>query len=242
MFTLGGRVQTVEKDPLLGEAQLRRGADRLELDRGEGDRDARFASIHVIRIDDPLVFHDVLVAAVEAVDRAVGCLDRETLVAADLKGELATLVRKLLGSEPAGLGRWLGPCFEDVCRFRLVCALDREGGVQSRSLLLCIHGLLPFCGCSGCSARYSPRRSRRCSQLLRRCAIQSSAPPSAFACTWQVRTRPTFSERTSPLASSTCRCWTTAGRDMASGFASSLTEAEPTVRRSTIARRVGSES
>ena len=32
-----------------------------------------------------------------------------------------------------------------------------------------------------------------------------------------MRTRPTFSERISPLLSSTCRCWTTLGSDIGSG-------------------------
>jgi dihydrofolate reductase len=58
----------------------------------------------------------------------------------------------------------------------------------------------------------------------------------------QVRTRPTFSDRTSPLASSTWRCWTTAGSDIVSGRASSLTEAGPRLNRSTIRRRLGSAS
>ena len=40
----------------------------------------------------------------------------------------------------------------------------------------------------------------------------------------QVRTRPVFSERTRPEASSTARCCITAGSDIASGRASSLTE------------------
>ena len=47
---------------------------------------------------------------------------------------------------------------------------------------------------------------------------------------------------TRPLASSTCRCWTTAGSDMAKGFASSLTEAGPRLSLSTMPRRLGSAS
>src|ERR1700757_5000958 len=58
----------------------------------------------------------------------------------------------------------------------------------------------------------------------------------------QRRTRPTFSEATSPLASSTCRCWTTPGSEIASGRASSLTLAGPWLRCSTIRRLVGSPS
>ena len=49
-----------------------------------------------------------------------------------------------------------------------------------------------------------------------------------------------FAERTSPLASSTCTCCTTAASDMSSGCASSLTDAGPRVSRSTIRRRLGS--
>lgn len=41
-----------------------------------------------------------------------------------------------------------------------------------------------------------------------------------------VRTRPTFSDRTSPLASSTSRCCITADSDISSGFARALTDAE----------------
>jgi hypothetical protein len=53
-------------------------------------------------------------------------------------------------------------------------------------------------------------------------AIQSSAVRSAGGSMWQVRTRPVFSDRTRPQASSTCRCCMTAGSDMASGSASWL--------------------
>src|SRR5829696_2601971 len=58
----------------------------------------------------------------------------------------------------------------------------------------------------------------------------------------QVRTRPTFSVRTRPLVSSTPRCWSTAGSEIVSGFASSLTVAAPRLRRSRIERLVGSAS
>ena len=59
---------------------------------------------------------------------------------------------------------------------------------------------------------------------------------------WQVRTRPSFSERTRPDVSSTAKCCITAGSDMASGHASSLTDAGPRDSRSIMARRVGSAS
>jgi hypothetical protein len=57
--------------------------------------------------------------------------------------------------------------------------------------------------------------------------IQRSAASSDVGSSRQVRTRPIFSVRTSPLDSSTFRCWTTAGSDMANGRASSLTDAVP---------------
>lgn len=72
--------------------------------------------------------------------------------------------------------------------------------------------------------------------------IQCSAVCSTAGSIRHVRTRPCLAERTSPLASSTARCWTTADIDIASGAASSLTDAGPRVRRSTIVRRDGSAS
>ena len=57
-----------------------------------------------------------------------------------------------------------------------------------------------------------------------------------------MRTRPTFSERTRPLSSSTRRCCSTAGSDMVSGAANSLTVAGPRLSRSTMLRRLPSDS
>ncbi len=53
---------------------------------------------------------------------------------------------------------------------------------------------------------------------------------------------PVFCDRTSPLASSTCTCCTTAASDMLSGLASSLTDAGPRLSRSTMRRLLGSDS
>jgi len=58
----------------------------------------------------------------------------------------------------------------------------------------------------------------------------------------QVRTRPTFSVRTNPLSSNTCKCCTTAAKVIARGFANLETEVGPRLNFSTIARRVGSPS
>ena len=53
--------------------------------------------------------------------------------------------------------------------------------------------------------------------------------------------RPFFSRATRPAAASTSRCFITAGKDMAKGSASSLTEmASVSLIRASRARRVGS--
>ena len=87
---------------------------------------------------------------------------------------------------------------------------------------------------------YSSSRSKRASQSARCSAIQCSAAPSAAGSIRQVLTRPAFSERTIPLASSTFRCCTNDGSAMAKGSASVLTDAGPSASRRTTARRVGS--
>jgi len=78
------------------------------------------------------------------------------------------------------------------------------------------------------------------SQMVRRSDIHRSAERSAAGLMLQVRVRPVFCDRTRPLASSTCTCWRIAARDMASGLPSSLTDAGPSLSRSTIRRRPGS--
>ncbi len=73
-------------------------------------------------------------------------------------------------------------------------------------------------------------------------AIQDSAERSTAGLMLQVRVRPVFCDRTRPLASSTWTCCRTAASDIASGRASSLTEAGPVLSRSTMTRRPGSAS
>jgi hypothetical protein len=73
-------------------------------------------------------------------------------------------------------------------------------------------------------------------------AAQSFTARSAAGSIRHVRTLPVFLDRKRPHCSSTWTCWSTAGKDIASGAASSLTEAGARQRRSTIARRVGSAS
>src|SRR5438132_1496926 len=90
--------------------------------------------------------------------------------------------------------------------------------------------------------RNSPNRSSRASHAARRSLIQCSAAVSASGSISHVRTRPALCERTTPLCSRTCRCWTTAGSEIDSGRASSLTDAGPSSSRSIIALRFASES
>ena len=84
--------------------------------------------------------------------------------------------------------------------------------------------------------RGGARRSRAAPSTHR------STGRSAFGSIRHIRTRPTFSDLTSPLVSSTWRCWITAGSDIGRGRASSLTEAVPRLSRSTMTRRFGSAS
>jgi len=65
-----------------------------------------------------------------------------------------------------------------------------------------------------------PSRSNRFSHSDRRSLIHRSATDSPFASIRQVRTLPTFSVRTSPLASKICKCCTTAASVIARGLAS----------------------
>jgi len=78
--------------------------------------------------------------------------------------------------------------------------------------------------------------------LERRASIHRSTGRIAAGSIRQVRTRPVFTELTSPLVSSTRRCWSTAGIDIGRGAASSLTDAEPRLNRSTMTLRWGSAS
>ncbi len=90
------------------------------------------------------------------------------------------------------------------------------------------------------SSSNSPNRSNRFSQIARRSSIHSSTTDSPEVSIRHVRTLPSFSVRTRPLFSSTCRCCTTAASVIARGFARSDTEIGPSLSLSTSARRVGS--
>ena len=92
------------------------------------------------------------------------------------------------------------------------------------------------------SARNSPRRSRRRSQLARRSrsSVRRFAAPGS-RCGRCARGRPSPSAPGRSIRAP-ARCCTTAESDMSSGLASSLTDAGPRHSRSTMIRRVGSAS
>jgi Transposase len=95
-------------------------------------------------------------------------------------------------------------------------------------------------GCAS-SARTSPNRSSRRSQSARRSASHAAATSRPAGSIQHVRTRPTFSVRTSRLRSRTYRCWTTAASVMSNGRPSSETDIGPSwLSRATSARRVRS--
>src|SRR3989454_9548408 len=231
-------VEAIEEGAVFRVGQLGAGAavGRAKLDRREGHRHERAAERQVVGERDPLVGDDVVEAGLV---RGGGAgLHSVPLVAAYTEIRVEAH-RGVVGAaaEPAGLQVGVGPGGEDTRSWPVVRALDREGRVDDGSFGH--RGLLR--GQSGCSARTAPSRSRRRSQVVRRSWIQRPATDSARLSIWQVRTRPTFSDRTSPLASSTATCWRTAGSDIANGCASWLTYAGPGPSRSPIARRVGSE-
>ena len=85
---------------------------------------------HVVRVDDPLVRDDVLVAAFEREDGAVHGPGAD-LAAADPEVQLVLPV--VAAAEPAGLGDRVGPGLEDARRRHGVAPLDGEGGVRDVS-------------------------------------------------------------------------------------------------------------
>src|SRR5919204_926907 len=232
----GGCLVAVEEGALFCEDEAGTVALGRELGRSEGDGDPAPVEEHLVGVEDPPGSDDVLVDGLVGVDTAVRERAMVAFPSADAEVELEL---SLGDAEPTRLGLGIGPGAERPLRRGRVAALDDDRGVLYGSFA---RRLPPFCGSSALSARYSPRRSRRVSQLARRALIHRSTGRSATGSMRQVRTRPTFSERTRPLPSSTCRCCTTAGSDIGSGSAGSLTEARPRPRRSTISLLLGSAS
>src|SRR5215217_2677152 len=232
----GRELVAVEERTLLGEDQAGAVvAHGSELHRRQRDRDPRLLQAHVVGVDDALGRNDVLVERLVAVGLAIRRGAPAAFPPADAEVELETCLGV---DEPACLGLRIGPRRECTLGRHLVPALDDKGGVLHRSSA----HRLPIFGSSLPSARYSPRRSSRDSQLDRRAPIHRSTGRSAAGSIRHVRTRPTFSELTRPLTCSTSRCWTTADSDIGIGSASSLTVAGPRLSRSTMPLLLGSAS
>src|SRR5829696_4476404 len=207
-------------------------AHERELHRGQRDGDPRLLQEHLVGVDDALGRDDVL----EERFIAVGAAIRRDALAAFPPADAEVELEMRIGVDvPARLSLSIGPGRKSTLGWRLVLALDDKGGVLHRSSA---HRLPPF-GSSLPSARYSPRLSRRRSQLERRALIHRSTGRSAAGSIRQVRTRPTFSERKRAPTCSTRRWWNPGRRGNGSGCASSLTVAGPRLRRSTMTLLLG---
>src|SRR5205823_3976473 len=124
-----------------------------------GDGDAGVALVHVVGVDDALVGDDVLVGGLEGEDGAARGTAAVELAAAHAEVERGLGRSPFFGTgEPAAFDGGVGPGGEDTDGCGVVGALDRESVVDDGAFG---HGLLSGFGSSGCSARTSPRRSRR---------------------------------------------------------------------------------
>src|SRR5215208_4134132 len=130
---------------------------------------------------------------------------------AEVQGELLYLPALALG-KPTTFGCPVREGREHARGRYRVRSLDAEGAVNDGSLVCrCVHQVLSLflVGCPvvwSSSASMSPKRSSRRSHSDWRSAIHSAATLSPVGSIRQVRTRPTFCVRTTPLRSSTWRC------------------------------------
>src|SRR3954470_19605272 len=229
-------LEVVEERAVLGEHEPRAVALGAHLDGRQRHGDEPPVEQEVVGEDDPLTVDDVVVAAAELVQRAARIASHADLAAADTELELQAGVGPALGhAEPALLELRVRERVERLRRGLAEAPLDRE------VVLADAHRRSPW-SVGKASSRTSERRSKCPSQIARCSAIHCSSVRMGPGSSRHVRTRPTFSERTRPLRCSTSRCCITDGSDMSSGAASSLTEAAPRDRRTTIARRLSSAS
>src|SRR5215211_3828475 len=229
-------LEVVEERAVLGEDEPRAVAVGPHLDGRQRHRDEPSVEHEVVGEDDPLTIDDVVVPAAELVQLPARIASHAHLAAADTEVELPLGVGPALGhAEPAPLELWVGERAERLRRGLAEPALDRE------VVLADAHRRSPW-SVGKVSSRTSERRSKCRSQIARWSAIHCSSVRIGRGSSRQVRTRPTFSERTRPLRCSTSRCCITDGSDMSNGAASSLTDAAPRDRRTTIARRLSSAS
>src|SRR3954453_15099568 len=229
-------LEVVEERAVLGEDEPRAVAVGPHLDGRQRHGDESLVEQEVVGEDDPLTLDDVVVAAAELVQRPARIASHAQLAAADTEVELPIGVGPALGhAEPALLELGVRERAERLRRGLAELSLDRE------VVLADAHRRSPW-SVGKASSRTSRRRSKCRSQIARCSAIHCSSVRIGPGSSRHVRTRPTFSERTRPLRWSTSRCCITDGSDMSSGAASSLTEAAPRDRRTTIARRLSSAS
>src|SRR5215212_862753 len=228
--------EVVEERAVLGEDEPRAVAVGLHLDGRQRHGDEPLVKQEVVGEDDPLTVDDVVVPAAELVQLPARIASHAHLAATDTEVELPIGVGPALGhAEPALLELRVRERAERLRRRLAEPSLDRE------VVLADAHRRSPW-SVGKASSRTSERRSKRPSQIARCSTIHCSSVRIGPGSSRHLRTRPTFSERTTPLRCSTSRCCITDGSDMSSGAASSLTEAAPRDRRTTIARRLSSAS
>src|SRR5687767_11126593 len=229
-------LEVVEERAVLGEDEPRAVAVGPHLDGRQRHGDEPPVEQEVVGEDDALTVDDVVVPAAELVQRPARIASHAHLAAADAEVELPVGVGPALGHpEPAPLELRVRERAERLRRGLAEPSLDRE------VVLSDAHRRSPS-SVGKASSRTSERRSKCPSHIARCSAIHCSSVRIGRGSSRHLRTRPTFSERTRPLRCSTSRCPITDGSDMSSGTASSLTEAAPRDRRTTIARRLSSAS
>src|SRR5271166_314224 len=131
-------VEAVEVGALLGPRQRRAAGCRGELYGGDGDGDARSVGVHLIAVDDPLAWDDVVVAGVVAVADAL-VAEAGALAPAGPEVELrGGGVRARFGQvariAPGFLGFLRGEGGEHACRGHGVSPLDHERVVDDGPL------------------------------------------------------------------------------------------------------------
>src|SRR5215207_10192816 len=204
-------LEVVEERAVLGEDEPRAVAVGPNLDGRQRHGDEPPVEQEVVGEDDPLTVDDVVVPAAELVQRPARIASHAHLAAADTEVEVPIGVGPALGhAEPALLELRVRERAERLRRGLAEPSLDRE------VVLADAHRRSPW-SVGKASSRTSERRSKCLSQIARCSAIHCSIARIGPGSSRHVRTRPTFSERTTPLRCSTSRWCITDGSDMSSG-------------------------
>ena len=147
MLALGRYLVPVKERALLGEDESGAIALGVELNCGDGDRDADPVQEHLVRIDDALARDDVPEARLVGVFAAVGQDPPMALPSTDAEVELVIALRTVV---PARLGLRVGPGGKCSVGGGIVDALDNETAVLYRSFA---YRVPAFGGSSSLSAR-----------------------------------------------------------------------------------------